>query len=304
MKRYKCIFNNNKQRTKGTCPKCGKPKSFVRYIFAASGEYLPEEYGKCDRENSCGYWLNPYKDGYLERTQQYDTAAKKTVVQVRTPAVQDLSYIPLDALAGSLTNYDVNNLVLYLTRILGTEATTRLIEKYYLGTSKRWHGANVFWKVDIKGRITAGKVMLYNSKTGKRVKEPFSLVDSAHNLLNLPEPRPTQCLFGEHLLKGDIKPVAIVESEKTALIASVYFPKLIWLACGGLGMLTQERCEVLRGRSVTLFPDINGFAIWSKKAKDLASITNFSVSDFLEKFANETEKKEGLDLADYLISIH
>ncbi len=41
-------------------------------------------------------------------------------------------------------------------------------------------------------------------------------------------------LFGEHLLPMNRgKPVAIVESEKTALVAAYYLPEYVWLASGG-----------------------------------------------------------------------
>src|SRR5690554_4535334 len=49
------------------CPECNK-KTFVRYIDTETGNYLPEQYGRCDRENNCAYHLNPYKDGYGKET--------------------------------------------------------------------------------------------------------------------------------------------------------------------------------------------------------------------------------------------
>ena len=64
--------------------------------------------------------------------------------------------------------------------------------------------------------------MLYSPKTGKRSKEPYHAPNWVHKVLNLPEFSLQQCFFGEHLLKGNTKPVAICESEKTAIIASVY----------------------------------------------------------------------------------
>jgi hypothetical protein len=109
-----------------------------------------------------------------------------------------------------------------------------------------------------------------------------------------------QCLFGEHLLIDIAKPVAVVESEKTAVIASVYLPQFIWLACGSLSNLTEIKCCILKGRTVALFPDLNGFDKWKSKAKELSHLALFTVSDLLERKATEAEKKQGLDLADYL----
>jgi hypothetical protein len=103
-------------------------------------------------------------------------------------------------------------------------------------------------------------------------------------------------------LKADkTKPVAIVESEKTAIIASVYFPKFIWLAAGSKEGLTGEKCKVLSGRRVILFPDLNSFDKWLDKSKELSPLIHFRVYDLLERKASEEEKKQGLDLADYLI---
>ena len=68
-------FNNfsNKQHRyileKGSkkhhCPDCNK-KAFVLYIDTETGDYLPEQYGRCDRESKCSYHLNPYLDGYAK----------------------------------------------------------------------------------------------------------------------------------------------------------------------------------------------------------------------------------------------
>ncbi len=43
----------------------------------------------------------------------------------------------------------------------------------------------VFWQVDVKGRIRTGKIMLYDPKTGHRVKEPHSYVCWVHSELKL-----------------------------------------------------------------------------------------------------------------------
>lgn len=143
--------------------------------------------------------------------------------------------------------------------------------------------------------------MLYSPTTGKRVKNLELPVYWVHKALKQPEFELRQCLFGEHLLIDKTKPVAIVESEKTAVIASVYLPHFIWVAVGSLTNLNAEKCSILKGRTVTLFPDLNGFDKWSSKAKELSHLAIFTVSDLLERKATEAEKKQGFDLADYLI---
>ena len=54
---FRYIFDDG--RKKFTCPNCIK-KTFVPYIDVITGEYLPEEYGRCDREVKCSSFLNPY----------------------------------------------------------------------------------------------------------------------------------------------------------------------------------------------------------------------------------------------------
>ena len=143
--------------------------------------------------------------------------------------------------------------------------------------------------------------MLYSPTTGKRVKNLELPVYWVHKAIKQPEFELRQCLFGEHLLIDKTKPVAVVESEKTAVIASVYLPQFIWVAVGSLTNLNIEKCSILKGRTVTLFPDLNGFEKWSSKAKELSHLAIFTVSDLLERKATEAEKKQGFDLADYLI---
>jgi hypothetical protein len=73
------------------------------------------------------------------------------------------------------------------------------------------------------------------------------------------------------------------------------------MAVGSLTNLNAEKCSILKGRRVTLFPDLNGFEKWSNKAKELSHITRFMVSDLLERNATQAERKQGLDIVDYLI---
>ena len=107
--------------------------------------------------------------------------------------------------------------------------------------------------------------------------------------------------MGNTCIQDNLKPVAIVESEKTAIISSVYLPEFVWLSCGGKDGLKAEKCKALEGKKVFLFPDLNCYDNWSIKAKELSKIIHVTVSDLLERKATEDEKLLGLDIADYLI---
>jgi hypothetical protein len=192
-----------------------------------------------------------------------------------------------------------NYFVTFLNNHFGADIADQLEGKYFIGTSKKWQGATVFWQIDTQGKVRTGKIMLYSPTTGKRGKE-FTYV---HKEIKQPEFVLNQCFFGEHLLSESGKPVAIVESEKTAIIASYFYPQFVWLASGGIDGLTAEKWKVLKGRTVTLFPDLKAFDKWEAKAQELSKIATVSVSEYLEQIATEAERKEGLDLADYLLKL-
>ena len=308
-------FTLERSSKKFNCPSCGE-KRFVRYIDTKTKEYLSEQYGKCDRQDNCTYWLDPYKDGYskmiLEQERGNDKGTcqpKQNIKPKSIPLSKPISFTDHETMKKSLTAYETNHFIKFLIDLFGEDVTSGLISKYYIGTSKYWDCATVFWQIDSIGKIRAGKIMQYSPITGKRVKKPFDCITWVHTTLKEPDYNLRQCLFGEHLLKGNSKPVAIVESEKTAIIASVYLPQFVWLATGGKDNFNAERCNVLRGRKVVLFPDLSKpkenkpstFDKWSDRAKELSHITTFAVSDLLERKAPEEDRQQGFDLADYLI---
>lgn len=90
--------------------------------------------------------------------------------------------------------------------------------------------------------------MLYYPETGKRVKEPYNHISWVHSLIPHKDFNLCQCFFGEHLINKDkTKPIALVESEKTALIASYYLPQFLWIASGGKnGCFNTKSLSVLK----------------------------------------------------------
>jgi hypothetical protein len=113
----------------------------------------------------------------------------------------------------------------------------------------------------------------------RNVKKPYQL---------------SQCLYGLHLVDEET-PIAVVESEKTAIIASLAVPSYIWVATGG-----KENIRLiaeLMGYDVTLFPDLGGYDKWYRYAMN----NGYKISSLLETVATDEERSEGLDIADFII---
>ena len=224
---------------------------------------------------------------------------RQSVVHTR-PASVEPSYISPAIVAASLSHYDRNPLYRYLCGVFGAEETMRLFNLYRIGTSAKWGGSTVFWQTDESGKVRTGKIMLYNSSTGRRVKEPQARVSWAHSELRLPNFHLRQCLFGQHLLPLYLdRTVFIVESEKTAVIASHYMPDVLWLAAGG-----KNGCfEVLHGRDVILLPDLGATDAWREKLPMLRPVCrSVNVSTMLEDMATDEQRSLGLDIADFLLA--
>jgi hypothetical protein len=300
------------------CPGCQhSDKTFSLYIDSQTGESINPIVGRCNRETNCGYHYTPkqyFQDnkGLLQfPAKSYElnaitkSASLKSVLRSCNLLLpkKPLSFIPIDTFKASLKAHETNHFVNYLICLFGVDIASQLVSRYFIGTSKHWDGATVFWQIDLQGKIRTGKIMQYNPTTGKRIKEPYNHISWVHSVLKQPEFELQQCLFGEHLLHDNIKPIAIFESEKTAIIASLYLSQFICLAVGSLSNLSESKCKVLQGRTVTLFPDLNGFSKWNNKAKELTHLANFITSDLLERKAGEAERKQGFDLADYLTRI-
>jgi len=302
MTEYKYILEPYKgMNTRYRCPSCQqRDKIFSLYIDTETGEHIHPSVGRCNRESNCGYHYTP-KQYFQDNNISFDTTQPKAYKPRPIAPPKAVSFIPVEVFKASLKGHEANHFVKFLINLFGIEVTNELISRYFIATSKYWNGATVFWQIDTQGKVRTGNIMLYRPTTGKRIKEPFDYISWVHKALKQPEFGLKQCLFGTHLLIDKTKPIAIVESEKTAVIASIYLPQFIWLASSGLHGLNIDKCSVLKGRTVVLFPDLNGFEKWSIKAKELSHLAAFTVSDLLERKASEAERKQGFDLADYLI---
>lgn len=294
--------------TRHTCPECKQKRCFSRYIDTEGKIQFPSYVGRCDHEQRCGYHYTPsdyFKDN--PSAQEHLSEERKPVFIPRvTEQPKPISYIPSEIVQASMQHYEANNLFRFLSLKFGREQTMKLMKRYHVGTSKHWHGATVFWQTDCKDKVRTGKIILYNPQTGKRVKQPFCHVTWVHAALHFTDFNLRQCFFGEHILtSGKSKAVGLVESEKTALVCSVHLPHFTWVASGGKnGCLNEECLRTLKGRTVSLFPDLGATDYWRSKIPMMRQLgIHTQLYDYLERAATDEQRKQGLDIADFLLDI-
>lgn len=305
-----------------TCPSCGRRHCFTPYVDAQN-HIVGEEYGRCDHESSCGYVKYPpseydsttkgrYSDtdwrkapDWLRNSKQRSKPRSNIRPAPKPEPAEGLCTIPMDLVLRTVRTNPLSDFLRFLCTIADTDSILHAVSEYYIGVTK--DNDVIFYQIDGKGRCRTGKVMKYNPETGHRIKDASvkTPITWVHSLLKQKgtlskDWELTQCLFGEHLIaKYPDKPIILVEAEKTAVIGSILCPKGIWLATGGKGQL-NDRVEVLYGRKILAFPDIDGYATWKEKAEERPYL-GITVSDYLENHANEADRAAHIDIADILI---
>ena len=200
MAEYRFSLQKYKRGSKFSCPKCGKKQCFVKYIDSQGEITFPDYVGRCDHEQSCQYHYTP--SDYFHDNPMVMDYKKDDFVEVDKPKSHlpsPTSFVDNELMERTLTNYGMNPLYIYLSGVLGKDETSRIFQLYHVGTSKKWGGSTVYWQIDWQGNVRTGKIMLYDSKTGHRIKEPRSYISWVHTELNFQNYHLKQCLFGEHL---------------------------------------------------------------------------------------------------------
>ena len=177
----------------------------------------------------------------------------------------------------------------------------RATERYHLGKTRS--GKTIFWMIDdmldpLDARI--GDTWL--SKMLKQ-REPLLEYWSVKH-----------CLFGLHLIGGlqilqnDDKPVAIVESEQSAVILSELFPEFIWMAYATTAHLVPDLMAPLQGRHVTIYPRADPcmntymfFLDYAQIVRKHYDIT-LSIDSTLETNATAEQKEQCIDLLEFITS--
>ncbi len=295
-KNQKCMMLDWKTAL-GTCQHCGAVIQLHSYARSHENAGFRDNESQTKPTKS----LTNHQTEVTKSSIEHQTIVKNALRIHQTSVIKN-TYIDYTILTKSCNSFNDNNLFLYLLKLFGHIKAKELSEKYFLGTAKHWKGATVYWQLDRELNVRTGKIMLYDPISGKRIKQPYNHIAWVHKLIKVTDFNLEQCFFGEHLISA-YKQIAIVESEKTAIIASAYIPQFTWLAVGSLNNLSANRCKVLEGKTITLYPDLNAYDKWKQKAKQIEKEINikFIVSDLLETRAEAEDKKQGLDLADYLI---
>ena len=93
--------------------------------------------------------------------------------------------------------------------------------------------------------------------------------------------------------------MALVEAEKTAIIGACAFPEFLWVSVGGKSQL-GDKVEVLEGRRIVAFPDLDAHDAWVEKIEERPHL-NIQVSDLLVRNATPEDFAHGYDIADFII---
>lgn len=199
-----------------------------------------------------------------------------------------------------------NPLIDLLLRIFPQTTVLKAVINYFIGFKSYRSGAMgdalVFWQIDETKHIFNAKRIYYKPDGHRDKKMPPMLM----------YPGNPQCLFGLHNLKSadPHQPVAIVESEKSALIMSMVMPKYLWMACGSLNNFNEKFLEPLRNRTIIGFPDVDikrdkasglsvSCAAWERTAAQLRALGwDITINKDLEESVNTAQRMEKVDVAD------
>lgn len=188
-----------------------------------------------------------------------------------------------------------NTFIDFLLTLFDKPKVAAAVERYFIGGDS--HGRTIFPNLDQEGRCVGGAVIPYlvngHRDKGKGISNLHSELKRKDKTL------PTQgdqVLFGSHLLRlYPSASVGIVESQKSAVILSIIYPDVVWLATAGMTNFNERLLSSIYDRNVIAYPDFNGVQEWTRRAKELP-FKNIRVSDWWRYAQDEKE-----DICDVVI---
>ena len=205
-----------------------------------------------------------------------------------------LRYVPKEYLERSQEGriQFTDNFTLFLRKTFGMLEAEHVLKKYKVGRSwqkinatGRFENVTQFWYINKEFHILHDKKILYKDN-GKRDRNY-----GGGRIFTKGKGYSGRCIFGEHLLKNrkEGERVFVVESEKAAIIGSLYFKKGVWVATGGKNNFIREGTE----KDWTYLADIDAWEYWSELKRG-------NTPKWWESFP-EWEHGETDDIGDYII---
>lgn len=264
---YRYRYSLDRSSRKFICPQCGK-RTFVRYWDNLLGTYLADERaGKCDRSIKCAYHLPPRALGYRNGNLPSDRLPHlQSNPNPQAPHTLEMDTAPF------FRHHRENDFYRFLLTLpVDRERLEEVCRLYDLGSTRS--GGVIYWQKDLDGKVRTGKIMHYDPLSGKRDKSrPPQWV---HRKVSTPASWTLrQCLFGTQLLREDReRKVAVVESEKTAVLLSLFDHSRLWTACGGKMNLREEMIADIARNEIELYPDLDAVAFWQSRLPRLQRLT-------------------------------
>ena len=262
------------------CTECGAKKS-VRGFSDRNGNNIPNT-GICERKNSCGYNVRPNSEQTKAiLSQPFTPKPEPKAVEIIFPDKKLLAKIE------QMEKDHSSNFHIFCVS-LGIPLSH--LKKWGVGTDGN---KTVFIHRNKEKRIANAKFSQY-LPSGKRDKaiNSFSLRQPADKSTKYGMP-----LYGEHRLDVERKKIVlVVESEKTAVIISYYYPDYDVVACGAANGLSAEKLAVLFGCIIYWLADADKAGRENSSLKVLRAYQqNF---EFVDLFP---DRNDGTDLADAII---
>ena len=310
--------------SKMICPGCGQ-RTWKPYVdedgrpFSADFENadpqiraLAERVGRCDNERKCGYnyppreFFSETKAGVPQHSADWKKPEPpKTARPLSFELVRQSAY-PYKSVFGKWLRDELR---------LPADKLDQVMKDYWVGATN--DGRIIYWLIDIEGECRDGKFMAYkNDGHRDHDKHPRwarkEIINRYAALGRITQKQRDELLnelvirrcFGEHLLadpRYKDKPVAIVEGEKSCLIASVVEPRFIWMACGGNGLnLNRIYPAMVQKRKIFIFPDMDMMPKW----KEIVDSINYPKLVWMGEFISQYSASEKDDVGDVLLRVN
>lgn len=172
-----------------------------------------------------------------------------------------------------------NTFIDFLLTLFDPPKVAAAVERYFIGGDSQ--GRTVFPNIDQEGRCVGGAVIPYLENGHRNKTKGCSNIHAELKKKNkIFPPQADQVLFGSHLLRlNPSASVGVVEAQKSAVILSMIYPDIVWVATAGMLNFNERMLAPIYGRSVIAYPDMDGVREWTQRAKDLP-FKNIRVSDW------------------------